>query len=172
MENWENSEGNSLYIGSEWSHLCFNLLVSVLPKITNFEMVADIPVRFLVKTPQPGWRAALEGWYSYITSPVEFGPFIEYTGSKSSVLFYDPCCSYLLNSRYENKLLSVFQKEEVKQLTDLFYKLTSSRHVDKQTVLRNTEIELFERAAKSLGDLEISSVTKSWRIDSFKTSML
>jgi len=73
----------------------------------------------------------------------------------------------LLNSRFQDRLLSSFQKAEFVSLARLFCKLTESRHIDRQAELTNQEAELLERASQNIGDLKIASVTKSWKIGSF-----
>ncbi len=168
IETWENSSGRPLYIGYNTNGVYFVLLTLVLPKITSFQMDITGPIKYYVKLPRQGWKATLKVWHDYITSPVGFDPFIEYIGKNAHVLYYNASYTTLLNLRYKDRLLKSFQKNELEQLARLFYKLTSERHVDRQAVLTNTESELFQRALHALGDLEISSVTKSWRIDSFK----
>jgi len=168
IENWENSSGRPLYIGDDTSKVYFVLLTLVLPKITSFQMDLTVPIKYYVKLPRQGWKATLKVWNDYITSPVGFDSFIEYIGKNAHFLYYNTSYTTLLNLRYKDRLLKSFQSNELEQLARLFYKLTSERHINRQSVLTNTESELFQRALQALGDLEISSVTKSWRIDSFK----
>ena len=101
---------------------------------------------------------------------MSFGYFAEHIDNIADVLYYNPSRFMLLNSRYKDRVLKSFHNDEIEKLAKLFYNITTSRHVDRQTILTNPEIELLQRAHKHLGDLEISSVTKSWRIDSFKSS--
>lgn len=167
IQDWENGTCDSLYIGDDISDVYFSLLTLVLPKITNFQVGCEPLSKYYLKPPQSGWQSSLEGWHNYITSPVELGPFIEYIDSIVDFLYHNPTRSTLLNIRYKDRLLKSFRKSELELLACLFHKLSESRHINRQAELTNTESELFQRAHKYLGDLKISSVTKSWRIDSF-----
>jgi len=167
IQAWENGTCDSLYLGDDTDDVYFSLLALVLPKIINFQIDGHISTRYYVKPPQSGWQASLEGWHNYVTSPVEWDPFIEYIDKIADFLYYNPTHSTFLNIRYKDRLLKCFQEHEFDLLARLFYKLSESRHIDRQAKLTNTESKLFQRAHKHLGDLKISSVTKSWRIDSF-----
>ncbi len=167
LQTWESCNGKSLRIGS-WNrdNLYWQLLDIILPKITTLQIIEG--KTFFVKPPKPEWRKILGEWRNFITSPVQWGPFVEYIGDIKNLLSYEYPGSGQFNSRFRKRLLASFREEELNPLLKVLHKLTGARGGNRQALMNEHQIALFERAREHLGDLEIGATKGSWRIDSFK----
>lgn len=168
LETWESCTGESLILGGFAEELYRLLLNLILPKITTLQMSSGRGITFYVKPPKPEWRKILGEWRNFITSPVQWGPFVEYIGDIKNVLSYEYPGSEQFNSRFRKRLLASFREEELNPLLKVLHKLADARGSDKQAQMNEHEIKLLERAQKYLGKLKIGELKGSWRIDSFK----
>jgi hypothetical protein len=165
LESWENCTGESCYLGSTRDHLYWELLDTILPKITTLQMAPK--AEFYVKPPKSNWRKILGEWRNFITSPVPWGPFVEYIGNIENLLCYEYPGSIQLNSRFRERVLISFNEDESIILFKVLSEIADARSYGRQARLTDDKIALLKRAQKYLGDLEISTIHGSWRIDSF-----
>ncbi|MCX5638672.1 MAG: ATP-binding protein, partial [Planctomycetota bacterium] len=165
LESWENCTGESCYLGSSRDHLYWELLDIILPKITTLQMATQ--TEFYVKPPNSNWRKILGEWRNFITSPVTWGPFVEYIGNIENLLYYEYPGSIQLNSRFRERVLISFNEDELVPLLKILHEISDARGYGKQAILTDDKIALLKRAQEYLGDLEIGGLHGSWRIDSF-----
>jgi len=165
FESWENCTGESCYLGSFRNDLYWELLDIILPKITTLQM--SFWAKFYVKPPKSNWRKILGEWRNFITSPVHWGPFVEYIDNIENLLCYDYPGSVQLNSRFRERVLISFNEDETIILFKVLSEIAYARDNGRQARLTDDEIALLKRAQEYLGDLEIGGIHGSWRIDSF-----
>ncbi len=168
LETWESCTGESLILGGFAEGLYRLLLNLILPKITTLQMSSVSGIHFYVKPPKSEWRKILGEWRNFITSPVQWGSFVEYIGDIKNVLSYEYPGSEQFNSRFRKRLIAFVNEEELNPLLKVLHKLTDARGHNRQAQMNEHEIALFERAQEHLGNLEIGGIKGSWRIDSFK----
>lgn len=165
LEEWEQGNGSPLPITNSNGLFCIKLLHRLLPKITSLQMNSNSEL--FVKVPTRDWIAILERWKSYISSPVEWEPFVEYTGDIENFLCCPSPISYFLNIRFR-EMLSSFQVGEI-QLLARICESQIIAHQDGMTLkLDPHEAKLFSRLVELAGHLEIGNPrTGTWRLDSF-----
>jgi len=166
LDLWETSTGNPIWLGSFRDELHWRLLDIVLPKVTSLQMGPQ--AGFYVKPPSIGWQDTLRGWDSFIHSPVEWGPFVEYRGGIERLLAYDYPGSSQLNSLYKDRINKTYREEEILPLFKVLMRLLGSRDYRfRQVQLSEQQSRLFQMALESLGELEIGSIHGSWKIEDF-----
>lgn len=167
LETWESCKGESLRLGSSFrDRLYWQLLDIILPQITTLQMNSGIT--FYVKPPKSDWGKILGAWRNFITSPVQWGHFVDYIGDIKNLVSYEYPGSEQFNASFRKRLLASFSEEELNPLLKVLHKLTDARGHNRRAQVNEREIALFERAHEDLGDLEIGASEGSWRIDSFK----
>ncbi|HEV2879832.1 MAG TPA: ATP-binding protein [Pyrinomonadaceae bacterium] len=163
FESWEKGKGDALWFNHD--DLNRDLLDLIMPRVTNLQLRGS-GIEF-INPPRPDWLSVLATCRDYITSPVQWGAFVEYTGEIRDLLLYGDLNSTVsLNSRYQDRFASWDQKEMVQLrviLDDFIESLTEGEEVS----LTPSEMPLFRRAVEVAGDLRIGTTSKSWTLDSF-----
>jgi hypothetical protein len=161
---WENGDGDSLPLGSFRDDLVWRLVDTVLPRVCRLTMLPE--ARFRVYPPTRHWRSILADWREFVSQPVEWGWFVEYSGSIESFLIYEYPGSVQFNSRYKDELL-VFSEEDYEPLFGALCKLADARGRERIARLAPEEERLFRRARENFGSLLIGELHGGWRLDSF-----
>jgi hypothetical protein len=167
LDQWEKSTGDPIWLGSSFrENLYWQLLDIVLPRVTSLLMGPQAV--FYVHPPSVAWQDTLREWNTFIESPVDWGPFVEYRGSIERLLYYEYPGSSQLNSLYRDRICNAFREEEIIPLSGVLARLADSRaYRIRQVLLTKQQRTLFATALQALGELEIGSVHGSWRIDDF-----
>lgn len=167
--SWENSYGDPIPYYSYRRSFVPRVLDSILPRITSLKLREGGV--FLVNPPQQDWRATMEEWHDYVASPVTWGDFIEFEDSIEHLLCYrDNFGTPSLNSRFQDQLLSIVEKDAIIQFMSLVNILGSTREAERQAVLDDYQMGLLKSVVEVLGDAEIGTAKDSWRLDSFVPS--
>ncbi|MCK5174914.1 MAG: ATP-binding protein, partial [Planctomycetes bacterium] len=169
LRNWEDGKGNSLRVEREGSQILCNLLFHLMPRITGLEIAIEQNwPEYYVKPPQGEWQDTLRGWKGYLTNPPVQWVFADYPDNISNLLYvYN---ASVFNSNFRDRILTVFDNKELKELSYIFDRLVDTRKQwSYQAELDENDFSLFRKAREIVGDLEIGYVSKgeSWRIDSF-----
>ncbi len=166
ISEWETG-GKSLSLGVFSDELHWRILDLIMPKVARLEMGPE--ARFYLASPVAGFRESLEGWRTYISSPVSWGIFASFVGEISDLLTYEYPGAGYFNSKYRERLSS-FKKGELPRLLGACHKLARARGSSERAVLSDEEIEIVEKAQRLYGGLEIGALRGSWRLDSFRLS--
>lgn len=164
LARWESGEGGPLPLGPFRHELHWELLDLILPRICRLTMAPE--ARFAVYPPIQGWREITSEWKDYVSAPVSWGRFVEYTGSISHLLVYEYPGSCQFNVRFRDRL-TTFEESEQEPLFPLLAKLADARGNRRPTHLSPSERALFSKAQDLVGDLKIGELHGAWRIDTF-----
>jgi len=162
---WEAGVGNPLWLGVFRDDLYWKLLDLILPKIATLQMGREC--RFYVKPPVGGWREILKSWRQYMSAPVKWGLFAEYTGTIENLLSYNYPGSTQLNSHFKDRLTG-FREDELVSLKGALDELTHAASREQPGEFMPSEVLLLRRAQEVAGNIKIGSTGGSWRLDSFK----
>jgi len=163
---WEEGVGEPLRLGVFRADLYWRLLDLILPKVATLQMGREC--RFYVKPPVGGWREILKSWQQYISAPVKWGLFAEYTGTIENLLSYEYPGSTQFNSRYRDRLTG-FRDDELVSLKGALDTLTDAAGREQPGDFTPSGVLLLRRAQEVAGNVKIGSIRGSWRLDSFKT---
>jgi hypothetical protein len=169
VSNWEAGKTSLLLPVFFEETLYWQLLDLICPKITSLQMRAQ--ARYSFKPLKDDWFSFLEGWRNYITQPVSWGLFVEYTSSIKDLLFYQYSGSKYLNLHFQNRVSSL-SEDDIVSLISIFDKLIRSRGMaayksQKRVELTKHEVLLFHRSLEMVGDLLIGSIGEPWPVNSF-----
>ena len=161
---WENGEGGPLPLGLRGT-LDWHLLELVLPRVCRLTMGNG--AKYAVYPPGKNWREIFQGWRDFVSKPVSWGDFIEYSGSIAGLLTYQGPGSEFFNSRYEHRLAG-FREEERRTLLRVLHKVAEARRHSLTARLVPEEARLLQRARETIGDLLIGDDVRDGRpISSF-----
>lgn len=160
---WENAEGDSLRLLWYRHELPWSILDIILPRVSRLQMGPE--ARFYVKPPVNGWREILSNSKDFISVPYKWGSFVEYIEDIEDLLLYEYAGSFYFNSRYEERL-SDLNEPELRQLRSTLAKL-SRTDGQRQAMISQSEMSIFNRTLDKIGDLKIGSIGGSWPINSF-----
>ena len=174
LKEWENGGGGSLRVQPWESRISQQLLDIVLPKIATLQMSTGKHghIVFHVKPPKSDWRQILAEWRNFITTPVQWGFFVEYVGNIQDWLLYGYPGVHQFNCKFRGRLLDSFKEDELIPLFDILCRLAESRGSSKIARLPKDHITILDRACKYLGNFKIGDYHGSWQIDTFKPSMI
>ncbi len=167
VEQWEESSGKGLSINEYAYGLCVKLLHMVLPKVCKLEMGPE--ASFSIRPPVNDWQDILKSCHDYIRNPVRWEYFVDYTGRINDLLYYEYPRSDYLNAMYQDRMMSVFAREDINYLLSGLEKLAENKQ-ERQALLSRQEYAVLERAQSEFGELKIGSIDGTWRLDSFKIS--
>lgn len=170
LADWESAQGPSIPYSRGFPYITYNLLDFVLPRITRLQFdISTDPLRFLVAPPSPGWKQTLKNCRDFITKPIPWPIFVEFTGPQKDILFLDTINSFsecLLNSHFKEQITPHFQTaEELQNLLSALKAFTNSRVFS--TPPSPAAARVFKKAQDAFGHLQIGIEKETWRIDSF-----
>jgi hypothetical protein len=165
LQAWESGSGDPLRLGIFHDDLQWRVMDLILPRVCSLQMGPEC--RFYVTPPITGWKTILQGWRSYVTAPISWGPFVEYVGGIRELLAYEYPRNRQLNARFQEDLRQ-FKGEELSRLFRILCKLVSAARSQRAAELSASDVQLVKRAVVFVGDAWIGSIDGSWRLDSFK----
>lgn len=163
IDEWEGGNGASLSLRTFPNELHWELFDLVLPRVTKLQM--GWGASFSLAPPIRDWKDILGDWHTYISSPISWGPFIEFVGRIEDLLSFEYPGAKYLNSRYRDRLKS-FAEEEFPLLKRALDALAGSLGMGRRARLSDHQASLVRRLQETAGDLEIGSIHGSWRLDS------
>jgi len=165
LGDWESGNDIAILCPSE-IYLYGWMLNLILPRIVaNRNM--DNRGNFYLPAPVRDWRRVLQSRTGFASAPARWPRLANYVGSVSSILYSNwGSRQSPPNTRYADRLTS-FTNEELQQLTGLFDRLLTDRYYQRPCQLSTQDAELLDRALSAVGDLEITSVYGSHRLDTF-----
>jgi hypothetical protein len=150
LAEWEAGRGASLPISSNMI-LWGALLEAVLPRICTLQ--SDGLLRY-VTPPNPGWESLLKTTRDFVTKPLTWGGFAEFTGAKSKFLFFELGYDTFFNAHYRDRILALFTQEETRILSEIISAHLAGASFSNEQV---AESELARRAVSNFGRLRVGA---------------
>jgi hypothetical protein len=147
---WEEGKGEGIIRLNPFDHLNLVIIELILPRITTRRV--DKHGQLYLNPPREDWRLILKDWRDYISSPIKWSRFIEFSGEIEDALF--SWHADLFNLRYEDRLSS-WGEQEIDSVVELFNKIIHTFTYRTPLELKTDEVELFSRVMREFGDLKI-----------------
>ncbi len=164
VKEWEDGARARLNMTGFRTDLHWRLLDLVLPRVAKLQMGRE--GAFYVARPTPQWKNVLLESHDFISAPITWGSFVEYTDGIEELLIYEYPGAIQFNVRYQDKLTS-FTEGELGDLLRALHRLADARGHAKQPVLTNTQRNLVMRAKEVCGDLYIGELSGQWKLSTF-----
>jgi len=163
VADWEAGRAPAKF-GDHYIVVAEALLALVLPRVAPNRRM-DEKGDVYVMPPSRDWRDVLRAWHGFVSRPVPWSRYVCYTDRIADHLHHS--WRGLYNEKHANRL-GGFTEEELDRAGQLFYTLLDNRRAGIPTDLDLERAMLLDRLVGVAGDLEISSMDGSARLDSFR----
>lgn len=164
LSKWEKSLGAALPLGWPHNSLHRQLFDLIFPHIA--ELVVAEQGRFYIAPPIQGWRTKLKKLKTFVREDKRWGPFAVYSGSISSILYDRYPGNDWLNIKYANNFRD-WSKEDLAVLRETFEKCGLAKEHGFPAQLSRSEVLVLERASFTAGNLFVSHLGKTYRVNEF-----
>lgn len=170
MQAWEDGRGDALYRidTPPYLYLFDELLDLVLPRVTTVQIVGRSDrslAEYRLKPPVTNWRNILAGCHDFfITNPIGWGAFAEYTGTIENLLLSTGISRFLgsFNSRFQERFTS-FDDNELQLLHAALRVVAQGHETDSSVVLTPDQAAIIQKAQELAGDLTIGGLPRTKR---------
>jgi hypothetical protein len=164
VATWEKSQGGPLYLG--WPHSTLHRLVFDLlfPHVT--QLMVGREGAFYAAPPKRGWKGKLHRLNDFITNRRRWGPFAEYIGNISPLLYDRYSGNEWLNKRHAERF-GTFQEDELQKLRQVLDSCTFAKEFRQPALLSRMQSELLNRAIEVAGDLRVADLSHVYRVRDF-----
>jgi hypothetical protein len=182
LSAWEKGGIEVLGLRGHDEYLCEMILKMLLPRFCNLRLyLHQGSVEQYVTCPHDvQWQNEMRSWNTYISEPIRWEIYAEYSGefvdnytyplgatNWGTWLYYAYSNQEFLNSRYSERLEGKFSDPELRSMPGIFTALIDSKRYQRRVPHFPGTEELFARIIDTVGDLNIGTYDRTYRIDSF-----
>lgn len=166
VEQWERGELEVIWLGKH-DDVSKDLLEMILPRISG--LILGPNGHRYVSRPTTDWERVLQAWSKFVTHPIEWGTFAEYTKEIDHLLFYGYPGYESFNSKFRDRIEEM-GSENLKTLATVLYQVTGDRDERRTSKLSQADVEVLTKAIKLAGELRVGSYRGSWPLRDFAPS--